>query len=328
MLNVQQIFDLGIKMGIAADPRGKAGVERYFKRLKQYYAELPEREKKYYDQAKLTNPYADSAIHVNTGLKQVKRVMAGIDVGAADILTANALNGRGRTVDLVIAHHPVGKALANLHEVMEMTADMFESLGLPSHVAEKITEERMREVERSVHAVNHYQAVNVAELLGVNFINTHTITDNLVDNFIVNYLNKHKPDTVGDLMDVIMEIPEYQLAKKQGAGPFIMLGNRRHRVGKFVVEMTGGTEPSAKVYKAFSRAGVSTVISMHMRPEPVDRANESLMNVVILGHISSDSLGMNLFLDELEKQGIEVVPCGGLIRVSRISKAATKSKKR
>jgi len=26
---------------------------------------------------------------------------------------------------------------------------------------------------------------------------------------------------------------------------------------------------------------------------------------------------MNLFLDELEKKGIEIVPCSGLIRVSR-----------
>jgi hypothetical protein len=39
--------------------------------------------------------------------------------------------------------------------------------------------------------------------------------------------------------------------------------------------------------------------------------------VVIAGHISSDSLGVNLFLDELEKRGIEIIPCSGLIRVSR-----------
>jgi hypothetical protein len=41
------------------------------------------------------------------------------------------------------------------------------------------------------------------------------------------------------------------------------------------------------------------------------------MNVVIAGHIASDSLGMNLFLDELEKQGIEVITCGGLMRIKR-----------
>jgi len=33
--------------------------------------------------------------------------------------------------------------------------------------------------------------------------------------------------------------------------------------------------------------------------------------------MSSDSLGVNLFLDELEKRGIEIIPCSGFIRVSR-----------
>jgi hypothetical protein len=49
-------------------------------------------------------------------------------------------------------------------------------------------------------------------------------------------------------------------------------------------------------------------------------ANENRMNVVIAGHIASDSLGMNLFLDELEKKGVEIIPCGGLIRVNRNKK--------
>jgi len=34
--------------------------------------------------------------------------------------------------------------------------------------------------------------------------------------------------------------------------------------------------------------------------------------------MSSDSIGMNLLLDDLEKQGIEIVPCSGFIRVSRL----------
>jgi hypothetical protein len=38
----------------------------------------------------------------------------------------------------------------------------------------------------------------------------------------------------------------------------------------------------------------------------------------VAGHISSDSLGMNIFLDELEKRGIEIIPLGGLTRFSRV----------
>lgn len=321
MLTVQQIFDLGIKLGIASDPRGATGVKKYLARIKKNYDNLKPEDKKYFDASQLDNPYPDSGIHVDSKKIQVKCVLAGIDISSSDIILASQLSERGQTIDLAIAHHPVGKALAKLHEVMDLGIDIFASLGVPIHLAEKIMEERMREVGRNLHAVNHYQPVNVAELLGVNFINTHTITDNLVNKFITDLLRKEQPETIGDLMDLLMKIPEYQQAKKLGPGPEIFSGARNHRVGKWIVEMTGGTEPSNKMYEHFSRSGISTIIGMHMREQSMEKASEHQLNIVVAGHMSSDSLGMNLFLDELEKRGIAIVPCGGLIRVSRVKKS-------
>jgi hypothetical protein len=57
---------------------------------------------------------------------------------------------------------------------------------------------------------------------------------------------------------------------------------------------------------------------MHMSEEHRREAEKNHINVVIAGHMASDSLGMNLFLDELVKQGITVIPTSGLIRFSRI----------
>ena len=54
------------------------------------------------------------------------------------------------------------------------------------------------------------------------------------------------------------------------------------------------------------------------------KAEENNLNVVIAGHDSSDSIGMNLFLDELEKKGVEIIPCSGLIRISRVKKKKKK----
>jgi len=317
-MTVKEIFALGIKVGVAADPRGAKGVKKYLDRINREYNELKPGEKEYFNTDFLTNPYPDSGIHVDDKKTQVKRVLAGIDIGSSDIILASQLNERGKPIDLVIAHHPVGRALASLHEVMEMAVSIYESLGVPIHLAEKIMEERVREVGRSVHPANQYQTVNVAELLKINFINTHTITDNLVDNFINQYLKKKKPETIGELMKTLLEIPEYQIAKRLGAGPQIFAGSPQHHVGKFLTEMTGGTEPSMKIYQEFSRSGISTIVGMHMRKETLDKTVETSMNVVTAGHMSSDSLGMNLFLDELEKRGVEVVACGGLIRVSRV----------
>lgn len=317
MLTVQQIFDLGIRAGIAADPRGPKGVKKYLDRMKKQYDDLKPSEKEFFDTELLSNPYPDCAIHVDDKKATVKRVLAGIDISSSDILLASQLNERGKKIDLVISHHPVGKALARLHEVMEMAVDVYEQDGVPVHIAEKIFEERVREVGRNVHPANHFAPVDVARHLGINFMSTHTLTDNMVDEYIRTALEKRKPETVGDIVETLMKEPEYREAKKYGAGPKIISGGAMHRAGKILVEMTGGTNPSSKVYEQLSNYGFSTVVGMHMKDDAMQKAAESHMNVVIAGHMPSDSLGMNLYLDMLEKKGVEVVACGGLIRVGR-----------
>ena len=317
MMTVKQIFDLGLKLAITADPRGEKVVRARFLKAKQDYAELKPKEQEYFDTDRFTNPYPDCAIHIDDGQTKVKRVLAGIDILAADILLASQLNERRKKIDLVIAHHPAGKALACLHEVMDLIAEVYEQEGVPVHVAEKMMEERMKEVGRGVHPSNHFHAIDVARHLDINFISTHTITDNLVDKFIRDYLARQKPKFVSEIIDALLELPEYKQAQKWGAGPKIIAGGPQHRVGRYLVEMTGGTNPSSKVYDRLSQYGISTIVGMHMKDEAMLKASESHMNVIVAGHMSSDSLGMNLFLDELEKRGIEVLACGGLIRVSR-----------
>lgn len=318
MMNIRQLFDFSVKFAIAADPRGPKGVQKYLERLKKAYEKMAPEDKNYFELELLTNPYGDSFIHVDDGKTTVKRVLAGIDINPAEILLASQLNERGKKIDLAVSHHPEGKGLAYLPEVMRMNTDIYEASGVPIHLAEKITEERLLEVDKGVHHMNFNQAIDVARLLGINFMSTHTVTDNLVNKFVKEYLEKAKPETVGDIVDALLELPEYQEARKYGAGPKIVGGSRNHRVGKYIVEMTGGTTPSSKVYQELSRFGISTVVGMHMQKDSMKQANELQLNVIMAGHMSSDSLGMNLLLDEYEKQGIDVIPCGGLIRVSRV----------
>lgn len=324
MLTVKQVYETGLKMAISADPRGKKGVEKYLAGYQKEFNRLSASEQEKYDKEKLENPYLDSVINYADEKAPVKRVLAGIDIKEEEILLASQLNERGQKIDLVIAHHPVGKGLAYLSDVMEMSIDVYESYGMPIHIAEKIHNERMKMVGRSIHPGNLYKVVDIAKILKINFINTHTITDNLVDEHLRNLYAKLKPHTVGDMFDALLEIPEYQEAQKLGFGPTIAAGSPKNRAGKYIIEMTGGTEPSAKVYEYLSRAGFSTSIGMHMKEELLSAANENHLNVVMAGHMSSDSLGMNLFLDELERKGIEVIACGGLIRVSRNKKKTKK----
>ncbi len=56
---------------------------------------------------------------------------------------------------------------------------------------------------------------------------------------------------------------------------------------------------------------------MHMSPDLRKVAEDNHIHVVIAGHISSDSVGVNLLMDEYERRGVEIVPTSGLIRVRR-----------
>jgi putative NIF3 family GTP cyclohydrolase 1 type 2 len=59
---------------------------------------------------------------------------------------------------------------------------------------------------------------------------------------------------------------------------------------------------------------------MHLSEGHFKKAKEANLNVVIAGHISSDTLGLNLLLDNIEesaKQDFEVIACSGFTRIKR-----------
>ena len=174
---------------------------------------------------------------------------------------------------------------------------------------------------RGISPINHYRGVDAAEMFNIGLMCTHTPTDNLVASFLDKHLKRAKPEYVGDVVDALEEIKEYQIAIEQKSGPKIFVGNRDNYIGKLVLtEITGGTEGAVGIYEKMSQAGIGTIVGMHMAEDRKKEAEKNHVNVVIAGHMSSDSLGMNLFLDELEKRGIEIIPCSGLIRVSRVKK--------
>ena len=314
-MKINEIYNLAIQKGIEADFRGREGIKKLLKRKREKYEKLSEKEKEEFDKEALENPYLDTRIYHIVADTEVKKVLAGIDIEPAELLLAKEIGG----IDLIIAHHPLGKGLAHLSDVMDLQCDALNYYGVPINIAEGLMRERISEVARGVNAVNHQRTVDTAKLLGISLMNSHTPCDNLAAKFIKDLIEKENPERIEELMDLLKEIPEYKEAIKIGAGPKIFTGNLENRSGKIAVtELTGGTEPGPKIYEKMANAGIGTVIGMHMQEESKKEAEASNINVVIAGHMSSDSLGMNLFLDELGKRGIEIVPCSGLIRISRI----------
>jgi len=318
-MTIEEIYQLAIKMGIGADPRGKKGVEKYLERQKKSYEELSERKKEDFDLENLKNPYSDTRILFGDPSTNVDKVMAGIDFDTGEVVLADRLNEKGEGIDLLIAHHPAGGALASLHEVMDLQVDLLAFYGVPINVAEGLMSERIGEVRRKFGPINHYRSVDAARILNLPFMCIHTVWDNLSWRFMADIFEKREFDTVGEVMEALRKIPEYAQAIKYKAGPSIFVGSEKNRAGKVVVAgFTGGTDASKDIYERLSQAGVGTVIDMHAPEEHREEAKKHHINLIIAGHMVSDSIGANLFLDELAKRGIHVIPTSGLIRVSRM----------
>lgn len=316
-MTLQEIYELALVMGIKADPRGVAGIKKFLDRNKKEYSELSAKKKKLFDLESLKNPYADSHILFGDPKTQIKRLMAGIDAEGAEILLADRLTEKGKKIDLVISHHPAGHALAALYEVMDVQIDMYREAGVPVNVAHALFEARKGYVKRRFSPLNHNQTVDTARLLNVPLLALHTIWDNMGNAFMKDYFAKKDCETVGELFEYINEIPEFKEAIKGKSGPAIVVGSEKSPTGRVMVSFTGGTNPSKESYAELAKAGVGTIIEMHVAEDVITEMKKHHMNVIDTGHMAADSIGANLFLDQLEKKGIEVIPCSGLIRVKR-----------
>ncbi len=317
-MKLKKLYELVIEKGIEQDPRGKACVKKEMQKIKKQYDGLTEAEKEEFDKERLTNPYSDTRILQGTGSEEIKKVLLGIDIDVAEVLLADRLNEKGQKIDLIISHHPEGRALAALHQVMYMQADIAHLNGVPINIAENLMNKRITEIERRLLPANHTKTSDAARLLDIPLICIHTPADNHVVTYLQNLIDKKKSDTVGEVLQLIKEIPEYKIAIKNNAGPKIISGSNCSRCGKVFVDMTGGTEGSKDIFKNLAQAGVGTVVCMHLSEGHLKKAKKENINVIIAGHISSDTVGLNLLLDSIEKkQKLDVVQCSGFTRIKR-----------
>lgn len=316
-MTLQEIYDLALEMGVKADPRGTAAVKKFLEKRKEAHKELPDKKKKFFDPETLNSPYSDSRILFGDPKMKVKKVLAGIDAEASEVLLMDRLREKGSKIDLLISHHPSGHALASLHEVMDIQTDQFGDAGVPLNVADALLRDRQSEVKRRFGPMNHSRAVDAARLLDVPLLALHTIWDNLGNDYMKKYIAKKALETAGELLEYINEIPEFVEAAKGKSAPSIVSGGENSKAGKIFVSFTGGTSPSKELYVELAKAGVGTVVEMHVPEEAIQELKKLHINVIDCGHMAADSIGANLFLDELEKKGVDVIPCSGLIRVRR-----------
>lgn len=323
-MKLRELYSKAVLTGMKNDPRGRDAVLLELESKKKDYEALKADEKEFFDKESLDNPYADTRILYGIGEEDIKSAIVGIDIEVAEVLLADRLREKGMNIDLIISHHPEGRAYARLYDVMSMQSDILHKFGVPISIAEDLMEGRIKEVERRLMPVNHARPVDAARLLNLPFMCVHTPADNMVASYLQGTLDEKKPYRLSDVLEILKAIPEYKEASYNSAGPNILLGSKTRKAGKIFVDMTGGTGGSKDIFESMASSGINTIIAMHIGDEHRKEAEKHHLNVIIAGHIASDNLGMNLMLDELNKtvEAINIYECSGFRRISRFNTPA------
>lgn len=243
--------------------------------------------------------------------RDIKRVLAGIDMDGATLLAA-----KDRGYDCVAEHHGImGRAVRIGDQMLKDQMLLMYRFGVPINVAQKAIEKRAKQESQKMHSKNLNRQADFAKFIGMPYIGLHTPAD-LIGQAIVqarmDELTKDKPfTTLRDVVDALNEFPEVRRALQD---PAIRVGEPDSYAGRVCVVFAGVTGGGAQVYKTFFDYGVGTLIMMHMPEDDITViAEQNKGNVIIAGHMASDSIGFNRVLDAWEARGLEVTRIGGLV---------------
>jgi len=259
------------------------------------------------DMAGLNEVPADTTIYCSgTG---IKRVLVGIDLEGAELVVA-----KEQGFDLALAHHPAGgTAVLYMDRVFARHVELMVRAGVPEAAAQAAVEDKLYEDRITGQIRNYDQLPALARLLGIAYMNIHTPLDEIGRRRMAEAAAELSPvQTVADLSAHFRErFGEFRHALTEIQ---CLVGHARNRLGRVAVAHGAGTNGGYPVAKAYFDHDVDTVIYIHCQPAAARRLSqeygEKRKNLVVTGHIASDSLGINPFVQALRERGLEVVPVG------------------
>nr|WP_290669073.1 hypothetical protein [Ardenticatena sp.] len=244
--------------------------------------------------------------------ERIQRLLVGLDIDTGDLLLAKQLG-----YDCVLAHHFRGtEAELTGWQVYQRHIDLMVAAGVPRLAAEEAVYERLDLMRVAAHAANYDRVSGAARLLGMPFLNIHSPLDELgraaMQRAVDELLRDNPQATVAEVAaHLSATFEEFQVARTRVA---IRLGDPDAPAGRVVVAHGALTNGGAAVARAYFEHGIDTVIYIHIAPqELVKLQNEARGNLIVTGHIASDAIGINIYLDELERRGLHITTLNGIV---------------
>jgi putative NIF3 family GTP cyclohydrolase 1 type 2 len=245
---------------------------------------------------------ADSGIHVE-GTK-IKKILLTIDVTVADLIIAKDIG-----CDAVITHHPIGFTALNFHRVFDRHVEYMVQKGIPRKLALAAVKKLKERSRIKSHGLIYQQLVDEARLLQLSLVNIHQPCDEYMRKTIYRNIILGKTEYVSDIIASVNKIPEFKNAITKIK---VCQGRPHNKAGRWVLAIAAGTNGGFHIAKEYFRHNIKTVIYLHIDYNDLMKIKEQnlLGNLVILGHLAGDSIGLNALSDKLEEKGIKVVKMG------------------
>jgi hypothetical protein len=140
-------------------------------------------------------------------------------------------------------------------------------------------------------------------------LNIHQPLDEYMRKIILSKLDNSELGSISDLIEVIEEIPEF---KKALTRVIVCNGKSTNKLGKWVLILAAGSNGGYDIARTYYENNVSTVIYLHIDYNELLKLKKDkrCKNLVVLGHLAGDSIGMNGICKELVRREIEVVKRG------------------
>jgi putative NIF3 family GTP cyclohydrolase 1 type 2 len=244
----------------------------------------------------------DSAIHVKG--RKIKKVLIAVDVTSAELILAKNLG-----CDAVIAHHPLGSTALNFYKVFDRHIEFMLEHGVPKDKAENIVKKMKDRIKVKSHAHIYTDVVSTARILGMPLVNIHQPCDEYMRRRILDKIKTGYNDLVLDIVKSIEEIPEFRNSDTRIE---VCYGSKKNKIGRWALVIAAGTNGGFPIAKAYFEYGISTVIYLHIDYNDLTKIYEEKLkgNLIILGHLAGDSIGLNALADRLEEKGLETVRLG------------------
>ncbi|UCH31764.1 MAG: hypothetical protein JSV05_09820 [Candidatus Bathyarchaeota archaeon] len=256
------------------------------------------------DLAGFTSVPQDSGIYIHG--RNIRNILFAIDADVPELLLAKQLG-----CDAVISHHPKGGLpMINFHEVFKRHIQQMVGAGVPRLEAEEAVQRKISALEVEGHTRNYGHAVDVARLLKLPYMNIHTPLDELGRRIMTQKISQKLDEdaTVGDVVSALKSISEFQNAT---TGIKIRLGTAMNLAGKVMISHGAGTNGGYEIARTYFKHGISTLIYIHISPADLEKLRvDKAGNMIVTGHIVSDSVGINPFIKELENRGLSITRLG------------------